>query len=194
MLNFGKVPNYIGIIPASSKWPFDSPNGGHVFSPEKVTMDPNEVTVKNLVIIHHKDTYEPTRILMECQPGVFESCSNGWSSIWSCIKLLYFLTWKCFFFKVENYMWKLGGSNLKYQLHGMFYFFKVKKRSTLHFLIGALGMWFNFQVELRYYVDFFWGGDLPDGPSRMLARRRRLMGGEPKVYLATWMIMDLGNL
>ena len=24
-------------LPASSKWPFDSPNGGHVFSPEEIT-------------------------------------------------------------------------------------------------------------------------------------------------------------
>ena len=32
----GELLNFRG-IPASSKWPFDSPNGGHVFSPEKVT-------------------------------------------------------------------------------------------------------------------------------------------------------------
>ena len=31
------------LVPAS-KWPFDSLNGGHVFSPEKVTYGPNEVT------------------------------------------------------------------------------------------------------------------------------------------------------
>ena len=37
--------------PASSKRPFDSPNGGHDLPPEKVTaMGPNEVSLKNLAV------------------------------------------------------------------------------------------------------------------------------------------------
>ena len=35
--------------PASSKWPFDSPNGGHVFTPEKVTnKTPKKLTRKRV--------------------------------------------------------------------------------------------------------------------------------------------------
>ena len=42
--------------PASSKWPFDNPNGGHVFTPEKVTNKiPKSVTGKNLAMITNLD-------------------------------------------------------------------------------------------------------------------------------------------
>ena len=43
--------------PASSKRPFDSPNGGHDLPPEKVTaMGPNEVSWKNLAVSFFVDS------------------------------------------------------------------------------------------------------------------------------------------
>ena len=39
---------------ASSKWPFDSRNGGHL-SPQKA-MSPNEVTLKNLELFYHQNS------------------------------------------------------------------------------------------------------------------------------------------
>ena len=72
---FFDVPSFHvhwSFLPASSQWPFDHLNGGHVFTPEKVTNNtPKRVTGKNLV---HYFYYHNLR---RVQSETFQLSKNG---------------------------------------------------------------------------------------------------------------------